>query len=294
LNLRPHHIPIVAVASLAFAALMLGVYAVLPLAWEHHEHHKGLAGRPMVTRTKQGIPGDPINFGLVGSKDDLDCVFAAAGWHAANPVTIKSSLKIVGSVAMRRPYDAAPVSALFYNGRKEDLAYELAAGHSADKRHHVRLWFVSRTDGPSARPLWLGSDSFDKGVGVSHYTLRVTHHIDADLDAERDFLAAALARTGRVIGDYQISGVGPTPLGRNGGGDPYFTDGDVEIEKLISGCATPASRAAPTHEQSPWPVQLRSWVWRVTRPFNEWLSVHTARWSHRPSVANGNEALARH
>jgi hypothetical protein len=153
------------------------------------------------------------------------------------------------------------------------------------------LWFVPGTDDPSARPFWLGSDSFDKGVGVSHYTLRVTHHIDADLDAERDFLAAALARTGRVIGDYQISGVGPTPLGRNGGGDPYFTDGDVEIEKLIPGCAKPIGRAAPTHEQSSWPVQLRSWVWRVTRPFNEWLSAHAARWNHELNVAKSSHGI---
>jgi len=258
MQLKARHISFVAVASLVFLALLLGVYALLPLAWEHHEHHKGLAGLSMVTRTKQGIPGDPINFGLVGSKDDLACAFAAAGWRAANPVTIKSSLKIVGSVAMRRPYAAAPVSALYYADRKEDLAYELAAGRSADKRHHVRLWQISGEGSDPARPLWLGSDSFDKGVGVSHYTLRVTHHVDPDLDAERDFLAAALAHTGRVIGDYQISGVGPTALGHNGGGDPYFTDGEVEIEKLVSGCATAASAAAPTHEQSPWTTRLRS------------------------------------
>jgi hypothetical protein len=294
MQFKARHIPIVAVASLVFLALLIGVYAALPLAWQHHEHHKGLAGLPMVTRTKQGIPGDPINFGLVGAQGDIDCALKAAGWHAANPVTIKSSLKIVGSVAMRRPYAAAPVSALYYEGRKEDLAYELAAGRSADKRHHVRLWRMTGQGSDPRRPLWLGSDSFDKGVGVSHYTLRVTHHIDPDLDAERDFLAAALERTGHVAGDFQVSGVGPTELGRNGGGDPYFTDGEVEIEKLAGGCGAPVGRAAPTHEQNPWPVQLRSWVWRVTRPFNEWLSAHAARWNHGLNVANGSETSPRH
>ena len=34
--------------------------------WTHHEHQKGLAGLEMVTRTAQGIPGDPINVGLIG------------------------------------------------------------------------------------------------------------------------------------------------------------------------------------------------------------------------------------
>ena len=41
-------------------------YVVLPAAWTHYEHQKGLADLPMVTRTGQGIPGDPINVGLIG------------------------------------------------------------------------------------------------------------------------------------------------------------------------------------------------------------------------------------
>jgi hypothetical protein len=271
-SLKARHIPFIAVASAVFGALALAVWAALPFAWQHYEHHKGLAGRPMVTRTKQGIPGDPINFGLVGSQADLACAFAAAGWHAANPVTIKSSLKITGSVAFRRSYAAAPVSALYYDGRKQDLAFELAAGKSADRRHHVRLWRVVGDGSDPTRPLWLGSDSFDKGVGVSHYTLRVTHHIDPDLDAERDFLSAALEHTGYVASDYQVSGVGPTELGRNGGGDPYFTDGEVEIQRLAPGCAAPT--AALRHLQSPWPVRLRAWVWKVMRPVNRWVEGH--------------------
>jgi hypothetical protein len=221
----------------------------------------------MVTRTKQGIPGDPINFGLVGAEADIDCAFAAAGWQAANPVTFHSSLAIVGSVVLRHPYPAAPVSPLFYLNRAEDLAFERAEGGSADRRHHVRLWRV----GGALRPIWLGSDSFDRGVGVSHYTFRVTHHIDPDLDGERDFLAAALANTGRVASDFQISGVGPMVAGRNGGGDLYFTDGEVEIERLLPGCAA-APALAPKHAESPWQVRLRTYVWRLVRPINRWLS----------------------
>ena len=41
-------------------------YIVLPELWTHYEHQRGLANLPMVTRTGQGIPGDPINVGLVG------------------------------------------------------------------------------------------------------------------------------------------------------------------------------------------------------------------------------------
>jgi hypothetical protein len=41
----------------------------------------------------------------------------AAGWYPADPVTLKSSLEIVASVALDRPYNRAPVSPLLYAGR---------------------------------------------------------------------------------------------------------------------------------------------------------------------------------
>jgi hypothetical protein len=221
----------------------------------------------MVTRTRQGIPGDPINFGLVGSQADIECAFRAAGWWAADPVTMSSSLKITGSVMLRRPYGAAPVSALYYEGRRQDLAFEKAAGRGAATRHHVRLWRTSVGAAPSEdpRPLWLASASFDKGVGVSHYTFRVTHHIDADLDAERAFLAGALAATGLTRTHYEVSGVGPTILGRNGGGDRYFTDGEVVIETLSADCRTAPGQPA-TRLPNSWPVRLKNAIWRALRP----------------------------
>ncbi len=45
-------------------------------------------------------------------------------------------------------------------------------------------------------PLWLGSASFDKGVGLSHDTGQITHHIGPDVDAERDNLIADLEKAG--------------------------------------------------------------------------------------------------
>ncbi len=102
-----------------------------------------------------------------------------------------------------RAYRDAPVSPLFYLGRREDLAFEKPAGKSADRRHHVRFWKVL-DKGEEQRPVWLGAVTFDKGVGVSHFTGAITHHIDADIDAERDGLVADI-EDGRH-GDRQISG----------------------------------------------------------------------------------------
>ena len=103
-------------------------YLVLPLFWTHYEHQKGLANLPMVTRTAQGIPGDPINVGLIGDQKDVVCAMHEAGWYPADPITLKSSIEIVGSVLLDRPYKDAPVSNLYYLGRREDLAFEKPIG----------------------------------------------------------------------------------------------------------------------------------------------------------------------
>src|SRR5690606_11601818 len=42
-------------------------YVVLPAFWTRKEHDPELSKRAMVTANAQGIPGDPINVGLIGS-----------------------------------------------------------------------------------------------------------------------------------------------------------------------------------------------------------------------------------
>jgi hypothetical protein len=216
----------------AYAAL---AYWLAPLLWKHFEHQKTIADLPMTTVTPLGIPGDALNVGLEGSQEDVVCSMNAAGWSPADPVTFKSSLKIVGSVLFDRPYPRAPVSDLFYEGRREDLAFERPLGRSPDARHHVRFWKVRET-GDDGEPVWLGAATFDRGVGVSHYTGQVTHHIGPDIDAERDLISADLANAGKVAEIYQTSGVGPTLTGRNGGDDLYYTDGEILFSRLAGGC----------------------------------------------------------
>src|ERR1700723_2767523 len=120
---------------MAYTAL---AYQVLPAVWSHYEHQRGLKDLPMMTRTAQGIPGDPINVGLIGDKLDVLCAMQAAGWYPADPVPARSSVEIAGSVLLDRPYRRAPISPLFYLGRPEDLAFVKPAGPSADRRPHVR------------------------------------------------------------------------------------------------------------------------------------------------------------
>jgi hypothetical protein len=233
-------------------------YLALPLLWTHYEHQKKLANLPMVTRTAQGIPGDAINVGLIGDDKDVLCAMAAAGWFPADRVTLKSSIEIVGSVLLDRPYRDAPVSNLYYLGRHEDLAFEKPDGRSADQRHHVRFWKVLE-QGDENRPVWLGAATFDRSVGVSHYTGAITHHIGPDIDAERTLLTADIEAAFMVDAKYQVTGVGPTMTGRNGGGDPYFTDGEVWVLRLVEGCRKHEGPA--TVLPSPPATELKDQIW---------------------------------
>ena len=209
---------------------------VLPAFWTHYEHQKGLAELPMVTRTGQGIPGDPINVGLVGDIKDVVCAMHAAGWYPADPITLKSSIEIVGSVLLDRPYRDAPVSNLYYLGRREDLAFEKPIGASADHRHHVRLLEGAGPGRGKAaglarrrRPSIAASASADTPAPSRTTSAPI-------IDAERQFLAADLETAGMVEAKYQVTGIGPTIAGRNGGGDLYYTDGEIWMLRLVEAC----------------------------------------------------------
>jgi LssY C-terminus len=245
-------------AAVPILYLMLA-YIVLPVLWTHHEHEPGLASLPMVTRTSIGIPGDALNVGLVGSKEDVARAMHAAGWFPADPITLRTSIDIVGSVVLDRSYHDAPVSPLYYEGKKEQFAFEKPDGRSADKRHHVRLWLVLEK-GTDGRPVWLGSITFDRGVGLSHDTGQVTHHIGPDIDAERDLLMRDLRDAGMVQALFQISGTGPTLLGRNGEGDPYYTDGEIDVARLV---VEGVKRTEPPAVLPPPPlIALKDQIWR--------------------------------
>jgi len=256
-------IALIVIAAIAGSYGILA-YLVLPLAWRHYEHQKGLAGLSMVTRTAQGIPGDAINVGLVGSKEDVLCAMHAATWYPADAITLRSSVAIIGSVVLDRPYRDAPVSPLFYQDRREDLAFEKPDGKSADRRQHVRFWQVLNR-GEEGRPVWLGSATFDRGVGLSHLTAQVTHHIAPDIDAERDQLTADLKAAKVVEAIYEVSGVGPTLNGRNGEGDRYYTDGEIKISRLVDGCNAKTETVAEL--DNPPLVDMKNVAWETIAAF---------------------------
>jgi hypothetical protein len=245
------------VIVLGLVALGYGAvaYLALPEVWSHYEHRPSMESEPRVTRTPDDIPGDPLNVALFGTEPEIIEAFTKAGFTPAKALGLRSDLHIGASVLLDRPDPNAPVSNLFLWGRKQDLAFEQEFGKSADQRHHVRFW-RSTQQSDDGRPLWLGSATFDRGSGVSHRTGQITHHISADIDAERDYLFAALTQAGQLVSGYPVTGIGPTFDGRNGGGDRYYTDGEMDVGVLSPGNAVQSH--PPTELPSPPSTQVKA------------------------------------
>jgi len=122
-----------------------------------------------------------LNIALIGTEEEIILAMTAAGWDPADPLTFRSSVRIVVDTVLRKPDDEAPVSNLYLFGRKEDLAFEKPVGGSPKERHHVRFWHMEKTY--DDRPAWIGSAAYDIGVELSRTTGQVTHHISLNIDA---------------------------------------------------------------------------------------------------------------
>lgn len=188
-------------------------------------------------RTADGLLADPVNLALRGNKATLIKVMKKAGWTEADPITIKTTLKTITSTLRRRSYDTAPVTDLFVLGRKQDLAFQKEVDGNPAKRHHVRFWYLPKEVMlPGGYDVdWVGAATYDDAVGVSLFTLQITHSIDGDVDAERDFVVDTIKKAHRIRAVKRIDGFFPGYQHRNGSGDKFFTDGSMVIVDLKKG-----------------------------------------------------------
>lgn len=203
------------------------------------------------TRTSDGLLGDPVNLAFRGTAEEIEAALQAAGWRRADPVTLASSWRIITSTLTKRSYDEAPVSPLFLFSRQQDFAYQQEVDGSPTQRHHVRFWKCP--DGwllpGGTRVEWLAAGTFDTAVGLSLFTLQVTHRIDADTDIERDHIIQTLVAAEPTIRIDVIKDFSSGYHARNGGGDTIRTDGDLPIVG-VSGVPVPVAQTLLAAEGS--------------------------------------------
>jgi hypothetical protein len=185
-------------------------------------------------KTREGLLGDPINLAVRGREEQVHEAMARAGWHLADELGLRSTLKTMWCTVLRRSYPDAPVSPLHLFGGIQAFTYQQEVEGNPSKRHHVRFWRCPpgwllpgghRAD-------WLAAGSYDRSIGLSFFTLQFTHRIDKEIDRERDHIVGGLVEANDRARVELIRNFSTGYHHVNGGGDAIVTDGDLPIVDL--------------------------------------------------------------
>jgi hypothetical protein len=243
-RLTDHRLPTILALALTYG---IAAYIILPRVVRVGLKILQRKRLPRFTITGDGLPGDPVNLVLIGTRQQLRDAFAAAGWSEADRLGLTSSWRMVRAFVFNSPYATAPFSTLYLYGRGQDIGFQKAIDNSPRKRHHIRFWassltraeatlgtadFWLNTDRPPhhERVLWIGAGTKDTGLSLTQLTFQITHATDADTNIERDYIIAELQKK-RVIVDVNSYRSGqrlPTERVNH-----YLTDGQVTVASLV-------------------------------------------------------------
>ncbi|MBY0503372.1 MAG: LssY C-terminal domain-containing protein [Bryobacteraceae bacterium] len=199
---------------------------------------------------------DPTNLLFIGDRGRLERAFAAAGWDDADRISNRSRLQSIRAVAESRAYLDAPMSPMQLAGRTPDLLRQRGL-NTFTKRHHVRIWQQPEmVDGEQA---WLGAATHDTSVCPTFKPLGFSHHIEADVDLERQKVLHDLILTGCVAAHGVVdraSSEMPAPLAAK-----HLTTDEAVVVIRLNECRSP--RPLPDDESVK--MARPNWGTRLTR-----------------------------
>ena len=144
---------------------------------------------------RQPQPMDAVNLLYVGSRQEVERAFAAAGWASAVPNSVRAGLKAIRAVAQSGAYEDAPMRTLLLDGAQPVFSLQKSLNTFA-KRDHLRIW--ERSGEFQGRPVWASAATKDLGVTFSLKPFGFTHKIENNIDLEREMVVGDLAFTNCV------------------------------------------------------------------------------------------------
>jgi hypothetical protein len=172
-----------------------------------------------------------VNFSIIGTQDQVTKAFAAAGWVQVDKTTQDAVLHGLVSTLSHEAYTEMPMSTLYLFGRSQDLSFARAAPlEVAAIRHHLRVWKTTETVG--GEPLWVGSATHDNGFEKDQRNGGITHHIDANVDQERDFLEQSFSGAGVLAGAAYVLPANPLTTAKTATGGSFESDGRIVVMDL--------------------------------------------------------------
>src|SRR4030095_14026536 len=82
-----------AVVLLALPAYAGLAYVVLPLSWKGYQRFAPASSGTGCSRTAEGIPADPLNVALLGSREEVVAAMEAAGWESADSISLRAGIR---------------------------------------------------------------------------------------------------------------------------------------------------------------------------------------------------------
>lgn len=180
---------------------------------------------PRQTESILGNLTEPLSLVILASdRESLERAFRNAGWTVPDPPKAQHLFQALADSVENRSNPTAPMTPSFWNGRVNDLAFEKPTDlNTVRERHHARFWESGYITQEKMK-IFLGTASLDQGIKWQ----RLVHHIDPDLDRERDFLVRDLTGTGAANLSERLYLVDPA-WGKNVAGDLFFTDGQIVV-----------------------------------------------------------------
>ncbi len=186
---------------------------------------------PRRVSDQQGDPGDVVNYAIVGSEADVKKAFTAAGWVAVDRSDNDAVLHGLLATLSKQAYTELPMSTLYLYKRPQDLSYARADPVTvALTRHHLRVWNSGMMVG--GQPLWVGSATHDNGIERDQRNNGITHHIDPNIDTERDFIEQSFAAAGALAAAGYVTPPDPVSGAKTATGGSFQTDGRVLVMLL--------------------------------------------------------------
>ena len=140
-------------------------------------------------------PMDPTNLVFIGSRNEIERGFAAAGWNGSLPTSASTRMQGLRAIMERRGYDDAPMTTLLLNGAEPDIIRQKGL-NTLSKRDHLRIW--KRPDEWRGRKVWASAATKDVATTFSFQPFGFAHQIQNDIDQERDKVVTDLEFTGCV------------------------------------------------------------------------------------------------
>jgi hypothetical protein len=189
-------------------------------------------GLPVRSTMTSGAEADVTNFLLLGSADDIEAAFNAAGWVQASRRNLSSDVKTFVATLEQHRYNHAPMFVLRLDGKDPDYTFQKQNDTFA-RRHHIRLY--RRDDVFDGQQVWVGTATHDIGIGIGGDGTNWFHHIDPQIDRERTKVLNDLMFSGKGIACAMVDRSAVPPKMRNATGEDMFTDGRVAVVKLGDG-----------------------------------------------------------